>query len=97
VEGSLTVLPNVNLISNIGYNINPTHTAGKSRLSKMATEPMKFPLVHPPFMMRDAVADRYTEEEHYSMRYSRLKEVAKRCTSSLKRKRLEPSLNKTKP
>jgi hypothetical protein len=97
VEGSLTVLPNVNLISNIGYNINPTHTAGKSRLSNMATEPMKFPLVHPPFMMRDAVADRYTEEEHYSMRYSCLKEVAKRFTSSLKRKRLESSSSKTQP
>jgi hypothetical protein len=85
IHGRLTVLPNVNLISNIGFNMNPTHTTGKSRLSNMKTEPMIFPLVHPPFIIRDASADRYTEARHYSMKYARLKGAVNWCASRLKK------------
>ena len=65
-QGGLTVLPNVNLVSNIGFGGGGTHTAGISRLADMAVENMPFPLSHPPYMFRDSVADRATEDEQFS-------------------------------
>ena len=65
-QGALTVLPNVNLISNIGFDERATHTIGKSRFSDMPTEPVHFPLSHPPFIVRDGLADGHTEAEMFS-------------------------------
>lgn len=64
----LAITPNVNLISNIGFDTNATHTMGRSKFSSMKTEAMGFPLSHPPVIMRDPAADEYTEKDHYFSR-----------------------------
>jgi hypothetical protein len=62
VNNRLSILPELNLVSNIGYDyVYATHTRMKSRLANVPVEPISFPLVHPPFVMRDLVADRVNE------------------------------------
>jgi hypothetical protein len=64
----LAIISNVNLISNIGFDTNATHTMGQSKFSSMKTEALNFPLDHPPFVMRNSAADEYTEKHHYAIR-----------------------------
>lgn len=66
-QSGLTVLPNVNLVSNIGFDSVATHTMKKSELTDMATEAMDFPIRHPPFVIRDAQADNFTQGRVYSI------------------------------
>jgi hypothetical protein len=60
VEGGLTVLPNRNLVTNIGFGSGSTHTSGDSAFADLPTEPMEFPLVHPEHVTADAAADAFT-------------------------------------
>ncbi|BAC09938.1 hemolytic protein HlpA [Thermosynechococcus vestitus] len=60
VEGRLTILPATNLISNIGFGSDATHTNGTSELANMARVPMNFPLVHPVGVIRNNQADRFS-------------------------------------
>jgi hypothetical protein len=56
----LSVLPNTNLISNLGFNReDAAHTKGgaNDRRNKLATAEMIFPLKHPPYIVRDGEAD----------------------------------------
>ncbi|MBT0571747.1 glycosyltransferase family 2 protein [Curvibacter sp. CHRR-16] len=57
VHSRLVILPNVNLISNIGFGDGATHTTHVSELANMPVTPMNFPLTHPRVMVRDARAD----------------------------------------
>lgn len=58
----LTVLPNVNLVTNIGFGDAATHTLSRwNRLAALPVDEMVFPLKHPPFTIRDAHADRFTQ------------------------------------
>lgn len=61
MQNGLAVLPNVNLVTNIGFGADATHTGGKSELADVPTESMQFPLKHPPFMIRDAWVDAYMQ------------------------------------
>jgi hypothetical protein len=61
LSGRLAVLPAVNLISNIGFGANATHTVGGSRLAELTVEAMQFPLIHPVGMMRNSRADRFSD------------------------------------
>ena len=48
IRGGMSVIPNTNLISNIGYGPDGTHTIEDSdELANMPTEEMRFPLRHP--------------------------------------------------
>jgi hypothetical protein len=47
LHGRLAVLPNSNLVSNIGFGPAATHTSGSGELSNLRTVPMQFPLRHP--------------------------------------------------
>jgi hypothetical protein len=56
------------LISNIGFANQASHThLATDRQAALPTEPMPFPLHHPPFVARDAIADR----EYFASYYSR--------------------------
>lgn len=59
----LTVLPNVNLVSNIGFKSEALHTKVKNEIAEMDTEAMKYPISHPDYMLRDSVADSTTENK----------------------------------
>lgn len=65
IQSGLTILPNVNLISNIGFGgdgTHTTHTIVKSKLENMTIESMTFPLKHPSFTICDIEADEFTEK-----------------------------------
>jgi len=62
-NGGLTVLPNRNLVSNVGFGTDATHTT-------MSAEPTKVngglgQLTHPRFVLRDTEADSYTFDHHF--------------------------------
>ncbi len=61
----ITVTPNVNLVSNIGFGINSTHTKDKS--NKAANIPTKEigTIKHPSSINVDYEADRWTFDHHY--------------------------------
>jgi hypothetical protein len=65
-QNGLTILPNSNLVSNIGFREDATHTKGNSEVANIPTEAIDFPLKHPPFMMRNIQADKYTEKIQFS-------------------------------
>lgn len=58
LQNSLVVMPEVNLISNIGFGNDSTHTKYKSILANLESKPIIFPLSHPPYMVRNVIADR---------------------------------------
>lgn len=66
MQNALNVLPSVNLVSNIGFTHNATHTDSKSPFSNMAVEPISFPLYHPPSVVRNDRADDFTQKTHYN-------------------------------
>jgi hypothetical protein len=47
LQGRLAILPNANLISNIGFGPAATHTTGSGELANMSVQDMEFPLRHP--------------------------------------------------
>jgi hypothetical protein len=58
LAGGLTALPAVNLISNIGFGPRATHTRkATSAVANQPTEPLTFPLRHPPTIERNRAAD----------------------------------------
>ena len=65
-QHALAILPNVNLISNIGWGKDSTHTKALDNPSaNLATEALRFPLDHPACMVRNREADRFTLENHF--------------------------------
>lgn len=65
-QGGLTVLPARNLVSNLGFSMESTHTGSDSAL-KDATplESLAFPLRHPAEVVRDRAADLWTDRHIY--------------------------------
>jgi len=57
VQSSLTILPNVNLVSNIGFGSEAVHTKYMNDFSELETEAIVFPISHPPYVIRDSTAD----------------------------------------
>lgn len=60
-QGGLTVLPCGNLVSNLGFRGDATHTTGASAVAELPVRAMSFPLRAPPFVRADHVADRFTQ------------------------------------
>lgn len=60
VEGRMNVMPNVNLISNIGFGAGATHTVRDSHLANLPVNKMLFPIAHPVGVCRNLQADTYT-------------------------------------
>jgi hypothetical protein len=63
IQAKLCIVPNTNLISNIGFNEDATHTKEKCAVSDLPVYTMQFPLKHPSFMIRDDMADRLSQKE----------------------------------
>jgi hypothetical protein len=58
INSGLTVNPNKNLISNIGFGSDSTHTRSKDNIrANVPIETISFPLRHPPFIIRDLISD----------------------------------------
>jgi hypothetical protein len=59
----VSVLPQRNLVSNIGFGAEATHTRDASRCANLPLRSMEFPLRHPPVVQTCASADDYTGRE----------------------------------
>jgi len=67
-QSGLIVLPNINLVSNIGFGNKATHTKdNNSAAANLPRYKIEFPLKHPPYIIRDMVADQYEEKTHYGI------------------------------
>jgi hypothetical protein len=66
IHGGLSITPNTNLISNIGYNKFATHTTNKNDpRSDLPVYQMMFPLKHPGFIIHDELSDRASQKIAY--------------------------------
>jgi hypothetical protein len=66
INNMLAVMPNTNLISNIGFGESATHTVNKSIYANMTKSGMVLPLIHPPSVTADADADIYTSKRMFT-------------------------------
>jgi SAM-dependent methyltransferase len=66
-DGALSVMPNVNLVSNIGFGAGATNTAWANRYADLPTGDLGN-IVHPSRVLRDIEADAYTFEHHHGGR-----------------------------
>lgn len=63
LNNRLSIVPHVNLVSNIGFGPDALHTIDTSSiLASIINTSIKFPLNHPPFVMRDVQADAVTQK-----------------------------------
>lgn len=59
-QGRLSIVPNVNLISNIGFfRADATHTTGGGDEAQLPTQEMSFPLKHPALIVANLKADNF--------------------------------------
>lgn len=63
INGGLTILPNLNLVGNIGFGPDGTHTTAVAD-PLLATQALG-DLVHPRFVLRHNEADQYTFDHHH--------------------------------
>lgn len=83
--GGMAILPNVNLISNIGFGRNATHTLHKeSVFANMRIDEIG-PIIHPKSMRIDSKADLYTTEKVFNIvpKYS-LKNIKRKLMKIIK-------------
>lgn len=66
IQRGLSILPNQNLITNIGFDGEGTHTLRKNLLADLPLSTMEFPLKHPMDMARDSQADEHTQKLLFS-------------------------------
>ena len=65
VQSGLSVLPKINLVQNIGFGKDATHTKGNGSIESLPAHAMDFPLDHPPVMIRNVQADQFTQQNHF--------------------------------
>lgn len=59
INSGLSIIPNKNLVTNIGFGGDATHTkSGKDVRSSNLAQEIEFPLKHPPYVMRDYKSDK---------------------------------------
>jgi len=72
-QNALSILPEVNLVSNIGFDVESTHTKNKSSpYSRMRKQNVSLPLNHPPFLLPNKKADTFTQRTKFGL-FSRMK------------------------
>lgn len=65
-HSGLTATPRINLVSNIGFGSDGTHTLGSaSRFANMAVGELKLPLSHPAFVAPHAHFDAYIDRNNF--------------------------------
>jgi len=66
-NGALNIIPEVNLVSNIGYGKNATHqTPIDHPLANLRGSKIKFPLIHPLAITQDLMADEVLSQNVYN-------------------------------
>ena len=66
MHSGLSIIPEVNLVSNIGFAINATNTNNiKSPFANIQTQAIEFPLKHPGSIIRNKKADDFTYKNKF--------------------------------
>lgn len=66
LQSGLTIVPRVNLVSNIGFGEMSAHTKEKSILANLESKEIIFPLLHPPYVSRNVIADKFDDKTTFS-------------------------------
>ena len=67
-QSGLAVLPSRNLVTNLGFGAEATHTSKTNTIqANLPLETLDFPLRHPPAMIRDVVADRWSDRNLFGI------------------------------
>jgi hypothetical protein len=61
----VSIVPNRNLVSNIGFGEDATHTKAIERFSMLPSRSIDFPLQHPPRIHVDRAADKFAYYVHF--------------------------------
>lgn len=64
-QGGTAILPNVNLVKNIGFGADATHTKDSGRFAFLTANEIEFPLAHPKEYSIDKAADEFTYYSHF--------------------------------
>ncbi len=64
-HGGLSIVPKVNLVTNIGFGLDSTHTS-TGKYGYIPSGDLAFPLNHPVQLLRDIESDRRTAHEFFS-------------------------------
>ena len=73
VNNHLSVIPNYNMISNIGFNSDGTHTLYlNSKMSNVAFDIFPDVIKHPKIIFSDYIADNYTLKKEFKLNYKNL-------------------------
>jgi hypothetical protein len=68
IQNGLIILPQVNLVTNIGFSEDATNTKkSRSKLANLPVNSIEFPLEHPNFIISNTQADRFTEKYIYNI------------------------------
>ncbi|MBD1933099.1 MULTISPECIES: glycosyltransferase family 2 protein [Cyanophyceae] len=74
MQNGLRICPEVNLITNIGFGANATHTFSDNPLANVETQEINLPLKHPQFMIQNFQADHLIQEKFFNVGFmSKLK------------------------
>jgi hypothetical protein len=80
-----SIIPNLNLISNIGFGQGATHTKIESEISDLPSQDLVFPITHPDLLKVDVSADIYTEKNYFSISFfNLLKKVVNKFSGGFK-------------
>jgi hypothetical protein len=85
IHNRLGIIPKVNLISNIGFGVDATHTLQEcSSLANMPTDDMVFPLTHPNYMTRNHILDGMLFRQVYNVKLTWQQLMNQKITRLLK-------------
>jgi hypothetical protein len=107
LQSGLAILPNVNLVSNIGFDANATHTfsadsfCGDVASFSVPASAMAMPLRHPNFMLRNLAVDQFIQDNlydyyptwHKRIRLKRIKQKIYRMLKQREKLRLSWAIN----
>ncbi|MBP8822103.1 MAG: nucleotide-diphospho-sugar transferase [Flavobacteriales bacterium] len=96
INRGITCIPNINLVRNIGFGADGTHTVSENdRRNKSDLSAMAFPLVHPRFMVVDAPRDlAYFERYIQPSLFRKLKDAVKNFLPDKLDEAITPFLSK---
>ena len=69
MNNQLAIRPGINLICNTGYGKGATHFQNKHKIHDVKASKICFPLIHPPFICKDIIADEHVDKYEFSGGY----------------------------
>jgi hypothetical protein len=85
MQNSLSIIPNVNLVSNIGFGLDATHCKSNTKYANMLISEIDFPLRHPPYIIRDRKADKFTQDSVF--KEAKIQKIKRYIKEAIREKR----------